>query len=248
LSPNNGTLDGVSEIAQTADHALRILEELGKGEPLSPTELCQRLGLNRTVVHRLLKTLAARGFVLRQGPNYRPGATLVRLAMSIEPGLRALAAPIMSKVSHDVGETVVLHVIDGAQAVVLEEAVATEHVVQVRHRIGSRHPLSSGASGRAMLAFLPADATTKIVKSAHDPEHVAEKLEAVRRDGYALSHDELQLGVHGIAVPILGVDGVAIGSLAILAPVSRAQGLEKHVDRLRSAVAQIQKEYHPYVA
>jgi len=248
LSTNNGTLDGVSEIAQTADHALRILEELGKGQPLSATELCQRLDLNRTVVHRLLNTLAARGFVLRQGANYRPGATLVRLAIAIEPKLRAIAAPIMSKLSHSAAETVVLHVIDGAQAVVLEEAVATEHVVQVRHRIGSRHPLSSGASGRAILAFLPPDATTKIVKNADDPKRVAEDLEAIRRDGYARSHDELQLGAYGIAVPILGVDGVAIGSLAVLAPVNRAQGLERHVDELRSAVTQIQQEYHPYVA
>ncbi|MEU4233236.1 IclR family transcriptional regulator [Nonomuraea sp. NPDC026600] len=237
----------MSEIAQTADHALRILEELGKGEPLSPTELCQRLDLNRTVVHRLLKTLAARGFVLRQGVNYRPGAALVRIASTIEPDLRAVAVPIMSKVAHDAGETVVLHVVDGAQAVVLGEAVATEHVVQVRHRIGSRHPLNSGASGRAILAFLPTETAAKIVRNADDPERVAEDLKAIRSHGYALSHDELQMGVHGIAVPVLGVNGVAIGSLAILTPVNRAHGLERHVDGLQSASAQIQSEYHQYV-
>ncbi|QXJ21128.1 IclR family transcriptional regulator [Actinomadura graeca] len=233
----------MTEIAQTADHALRILEELGEAGPLGPTELAQRLGLNRTVVHRLLKTLAARGFVSRQDNLYRPGPALARLAETIQPDLRAVAGPVMDRVAEASGETVVLHSLDGHEAVVLDQAVATRHVVQVSHRIGARHPLTVGASGRAILAFLPADAVARILKAEEEPAPVEKSLATVRRRGYAQSHDELQLGVHGIAVPLRAADGTAFASLAILVPTSRTHDLERRVPLLTSAAHDVESGY-----
>ncbi|WP_165975598.1 IclR family transcriptional regulator [Actinomadura rubrisoli] len=233
----------MTEIAQTADHALRILEELGEAGPVGMTELAQRLSLNRTVVHRLLKTLAARGFVSRQGNLYHLGPALTRLAETIQPDLRAVASPIMDRVAKAAGETVVLHTIDGHQAVVLDQAVATKHVVQVSHHIGSRHPLIVGASGRAILAFLPADAVVKILKAGAETASIEKSLNLVRKRGYAHSHDELQLGVHGIAVPLRSTDGTAFASLAILVPTSRAHDLERRAPLLTSAAHDVESGY-----
>jgi DNA-binding IclR family transcriptional regulator len=235
----------VSEIARTADHALRILEELGEGTPLSPGELCQRLDLNRTVVHRLLNTLSARGFVRCQDGAYRPGASLVRLAKMAEPDLRAVAVPVMSALARAAGETVVLHIIDGLQAVVLEQAPGTRHVVRVSHQIGSRHPLAVAASGRAILAFMQPGAAAKALKAAEEAAAVAASLEEIRGCGYALSHDELQMGVHGVAVPLRAPDRTAFGSIAILVPTTRAEGLERHAEALSSAARQIETAYLP---
>ena len=234
------------EIAQTADHALRILEELGRGQALAPSQLSERLGLNRTVVHRLLVTLNARGFVLRQGSVYRPGATLIRLASVLEPDLRASAAPVMAQVAEETGESLVLHVPDGMDAVVLDQAVASKHVLQVSHQIGSRHSLASGASGRALLAFLPPAAIRRVVESLPHEPSIERKLEAVRQMRYAVSHDELQTGVHGVAVPVLNADGTAIASLAMLVPDGRARGLEDHVDALWEASEQITRAADPF--
>lgn len=235
----------MAEIAQTADHALRILEELGNGDPLSPGELAERLNLNRTVVHRLLATLSARGFVLRQGVLYRPGAALVRLADVLEPDLRKIAAPLMRKLSIDTGESAVLHIADGLEAVVLEQTVGMGHVLQVNHKIGSRHSLSTGASGRAMLAFLPETTIRQVLKKDENPAHLERSLAAVRQLGYALSHDELQTGVHGVATAVLGRDGFAQASLAVLVPVMRAQGIEDHVDALWKCASQISRSLDP---
>ncbi|WP_329548539.1 IclR family transcriptional regulator [Streptomyces sp. NBC_01356] len=228
------------EIAQTADHALRILEELGKGTPLTPTELCERLGLHRSVVHRLLATLDARGFVSKHGARYQLGVAMVRLSSTVEPDLRAVAGPVMSKISDAIGESVVLDILDGSQAVVLEQAVATLHIVQISHRIGSRHPLTSGASGRAILAFLPARQLGRALREAPEPDVLKESLDDVRRRGYATSHDELQLGVYGIAVPLLDREGHAFASMAILVPSGRSGDLERHVDALRAGAEEIQ--------
>lgn len=235
-------LKAMAEIAQTADHALRILTELGEGDPLTPSELATRLDLNRTVVHRLLMTLSARGFVLRQGSLYRPGAVLLQLAQVIEPDLRVIAAPIMSKLSSATEESAVLHVPDGLDAVVLHQCVSDRHVLQVSHRLGSRHSLAAGASGRAILAFSPHGLTRRVVGASADPATLRRSLDAIRKLGYSLSHDELQSGVHGVAVPILGADGVAGASLAVLMPTNRAVGIERHIDALLAAAAQIAAE------
>jgi IclR family KDG regulon transcriptional repressor len=220
------------EIAQTADHALRILEELGRGEPLALPEISARLDLSKTVAHRLLVTLAARGFVLRQGSFYQPGGALLRISRALEPDLRAAAVTVMRPLSKEVGETVVLHLLDHLHAVVVDQLVGTGHVVQVSHQIGSRHPLALGASGRAILAHCDA-ATLGRVLGQSDSE-LASTLKEVRRTGFAISHDELQDGVHGIAVPV--IDGQhAVGSLALLAPASRAGSLLDHAPSLLAA-------------
>jgi IclR family transcriptional regulator, KDG regulon repressor len=240
MSSNNGIVRIMPEIAQTADHALAILNELGEGIPLSPAELAVRLGLNRTVVHRLLVTLNARGFVLRQGAQYRPGAAILHLAQLIEPDLRAVAGPVMRRLAVATEESIVLHIPDGKDAVVLHQVVADGHVLQVSHRIGARHSLAVSASGRAILAFSPEPLTRQVAAKAEDEATLRRSLEAVRALGYSLSHDELQEGVHGVAVPIrAGADGTATASLAALMPTMRAAGIERHVSALLEGAAQI---------
>ncbi|GAB2481770.1 IclR family transcriptional regulator [Jatrophihabitans fulvus] len=227
------------EIAQTADHALRILEELGRGAPLTAAQLGERLALNRTVTHRLLTTLAARGFVLRRDGAYRPGPTLARLAGTPEPDLRAVARPVMAQLAGTVGETVTLHVLDGGQAVVLDQVVADGHVVRVSERVGARHGLDVSASGRVVLAFLPPAVADAIVRRASSPDRLERTLRAVRRRRYDTSRDELQNGVHGLAVPILGPGGSALASLAVLVPSSRARSLPGARDALWQAAERI---------
>jgi IclR family transcriptional regulator, KDG regulon repressor len=239
------------EIAQTADHALRILEELGRSGGSSPAELSERLGLTRTVVHRLLHTLNARGFVLRHGSVYRPGATLLWLAGSLEPALRAVAGPLLRALSEEAGETAVLHVADGVEVAVLVQSVATQHLVQVSHRVGARHPITLGASGRALLANLPeavverALAQTRQDAAARPEAEVRAELETIRTVGHARSHDELQSGVHGLAAPVLAADGFAVASVALLAPPDRAATLDEHLDQLLRAATRIGEGLRP---
>jgi DNA-binding IclR family transcriptional regulator len=221
----------VPEISKTADQALAVLLELSDRGPATPAEVARSLDLNRTVVHRLLSTLHQRGFISRQRDGYVPGPLIIRIANGIQPELRTHGRAVMLELSGAVGETVVLHIPDGEDAVVLEQVVSELHVVRVEHKIGSRHPLRAGASGRAMLAFLPA-LGERIVRNADQPDVLERQLQGVRQLGYALSHDELQMGVHGLAVPVLDASGTAAASLAILVPTTRANDLGQHTDAL----------------
>jgi IclR family transcriptional regulator, KDG regulon repressor len=229
------------EISKTADQALTVLIEVSERGPLSPAQLARTLGFNRTVVHRLLSTLHQRGFVTREGNGYGPGTLLVRLAEHVQPQLRVHGRAAMNTLVSEVGETVVMHVPDGDEAVVLEQVVASTNVVRVEHEIGSRHSLVAGASGRALLAFMDEGAVKRVLRRAEHGDTVRRQLDGVRKLGYALSHDELQQGVHGLAVPVMGAAGTAVASMAILAPTTRAVNLVEYVDPLAAAASDLSR-------
>ena len=229
----------MSEIAKTADLALQVLLEVAEQGPTSATELSRSLGMNRTVVHRLLATLQRRGFVRRQDEGYVLGPVVVRLADLVEPELRRVARPVVRRASEQVGETVVLSVPDGRDVVVVEQSLGGDHLVRVEHKIGSRHPLYLGASGRAILAFLPETAVRRALRGVGDADQVRDLLEEVRQLGFAVSHDELQRGVFGTAAPVLDPNGRAVAAIAILVPLSRTPRGTEHGEAAAEAAGGI---------
>lgn len=229
----------MAEISKTADQALAVLVEVSENGPVNAADLARSLQLNRTVVHRLLSTLHQRGFIIRQSAGYTLAPLLVRMAERVQPDLRAAAAPVMEDLTRATGETVVLHTADGDDAVVLQQVVGSRHVVRVEHRTGSRHPLTKGASGRALLAFMDEAAISRILKKAAGADALRRQLESVRQLGYSVSHDELQQGVHGIAVPLRDHHRV-VASLAVLVPATRASDLAGYLPALKDAASRIE--------
>jgi DNA-binding IclR family transcriptional regulator len=232
----------MAETSKTADHALELLLELSKNGPRTPSDLANSLGLNRTVVYRLLATLHSRGFVLKAADGYAPGPVLVRMAERVQPALREAATGVMTQLTDASGETTVLHIPDGEDAVVTAQRVGTGNLVRVEHEIGSRHPLRLGASGRAILAYLPERTIAKVASRAPDPRLLREQLAQVQRDGWARTHDELQQGVHGIGVPIRRSDGRAVASLALIVPTNRDSALDANRDSLIAAADEIVRQ------
>lgn len=229
----------MAEIAKTADQALAILLAIAERGPASATELSRSLGMNRTVVHRLLATLQRRAFVRRQSDGYVLGPVIVRLADLVEPILRRVAVPVMRRLANEISETVILSVPDNREVVVLEQRLGGAHLVRVEHTIGSRHPLHVGASGRAILAFLPETQIARVLRRVDDPDRIRELLEDVRGSGYSVSHDELQAGVYGTAAPVLDPEGIAVATVAILVPLTRMPAGNEHGDATVQAANEI---------
>jgi IclR family KDG regulon transcriptional repressor len=228
----------MTEISKTADQALAVLVYVSEHGPVHAAQVCSALELNRTVVHRLLTTLHRRGFVARQPDGYAPGALLLNIADRAQPALRRAAHTTMEQLSAELSETIVLHVPDADEVVLLHQIVPDGRLVRVQRLIGTRSPMVQGASGRAILAFLPEPIAGPLM-AAHVATGLADLVAKVRERGYAVSHDELQDGVHGLAVPIRDESGDVIASMAMVVPVSRAAGLAEHRQLLLSASRQI---------
>jgi len=229
----------VAEISKTADQALVLLLAVSEHQPASAADLCRMLNMNRTVAHRLLTTLRQRGFVRRVGDDYLLGPAAIRLAGQVATTLQQAARPVMERFAAQTGETVVLQVADDGHAVILAQVIGRRYVVRVEQNLIARHPLHLGASGRVLLAFTPAKQTRRVLAGVPEAGQVLRELGAIRTRGYALSHEELQSGVHAASAPVLGPDGIAVAALAALVPVNRADCIPRLVGPVVAAANEI---------
>src|SRR4030088_3816986 len=98
------------ETSKTADQALTPPLAIPAPGPTPTPLLCRLVGVNRTVVNRLLSTLHGRGFLRRDGDGYVLGTVLLRMAENVSPALRDAAVPVMQRLLDATRETVVLQV------------------------------------------------------------------------------------------------------------------------------------------
>lgn len=231
----------MAEFSSTGDQMLTVLETVARQGPVSASDVARLCGINRTVAHRLLMTLSQRAYVRRSEGGYMIGAAVFNLARQTETDLRDIAKPIMERLAQAIGETVVLHGLDNWEAVVIDQAVGQQHLVRVEHRPGSRHPLYKGASGWSILAFQNDKVIARILKKSQDAAADLARIEMTKADGYSISHDELQMGVHGIAAPLLNRNGGCEASIGVLVPSIRASVLPSLTKPLLEAAAEISR-------
>lgn len=217
------------EIAQTADHALRILISLSEYGPQTVGELSDRLGLGRTVTRRLVATLQQRAFVSVDAGRVAVGPSALAIAARALPNVYREAQPLIEALAREIEETVVVSVLEGHDSLVMASATAGTHPLRVEYPLGFRHPAGTGAAGRAILVGLPEDRALNLLGPDPDGSSRRRFLEE-RRQGHVASHDELRIGASGIAIPLRIAQRE--GSLSIVAPTNRGDGLARHLDRL----------------
>ncbi|MBA4860385.1 helix-turn-helix domain-containing protein [Streptomyces sp. PSKA54] len=185
-----------AETSQTLDRGLRVLKLLADTDHgLTVTELSSKLGVNRTVVYRLLATLEQHALVRRDlGGRARVGLGVLGLGRQVHPLVREAALPALRSLAEDIGATAHLTLVDGAEALAVAVVEPTWTDYHVAYRAGIRHPLDRGAAGRAILAA---------------------RQGALNGPGYMLAHGELEAGASGAAAPLSGVTGIE-GSVGVV--------------------------------
>lgn len=230
------------ETAKTVDRAAEVLLAVGRDGPVTVSELSTALSLNRTVTYRLLTTLQKHGFVRSTARGYVPGSAVMEIARRVEPRLLASARPVMERLATTAGETVVLAVAQGMDAVAIDQVVSAVSPLRIEYQLGTKSPLGHGASGRILLNLVEPEIREMVLAAASDSRRLERELRQIERQGYATSRDELQPGIYGIAVPI--ADDFSTASLSVLVPTSRAAELEEHLDEILEAGHTIESTLH----
>lgn len=230
----------MAETSKTVDQALRMLTEIGSARgPGTVAELTQRLGVPRTVAHRLLATLRDHGFVHRDaGGRYALGVALVDLAVRVEGRLREVAGPLLAGLAERLDETAILAIRDGSEAVAVDQYRAGRHLVTIDYRPGTHHSLTVAAAGLAILAWSQDPQAERVVAAAADPAALRKRLDVVREREYAESAHEFQPGVCGVSAPIFGTSGAPIASIGVVAPAERYTSAGPMAGEVRAAAAE----------
>lgn len=200
-------------------------------------EIAKGMGMHPSTLYRVLSHLEASGLV-QQDPEterYGLGLGFLRLAWKAADRnpVREVALPVLKALVDGTGETALLALYDPLRhEMLLAATVDSPHPIRQIRQVGEWLPVTAGATGLAILAFLP-DAEQRTILAqplpAITPQTVtnaaalALALSRIRQQTYAITRGERTPGAVGIAAPIFGPGGAVIGSIGITLPEQRFQ-------------------------
>jgi IclR family acetate operon transcriptional repressor len=108
------------------------------------------------------------------------------------------------------------------------EIVESAHPLRYELQLNRWLPVHAGATGLAIMAFLPEEERRTIVarsrldpvteRTIQDPVFLQRELERIRHRGYACTHGQRIPGAVGLAAPVWGPDGRVVGDVALTVP------------------------------
>nr|CAD6430337.1 IclR family transcriptional regulator [Rhizobium sp. Q54] len=212
---------------------LRVLEAFGETSPrLSISDASRLTGLDRATARRCLLTLAELGYADYDGKFFALTPRVLRLGhayLSATP-LPQIVQPHLDRLSREVEQSASVSVLDGADIVYVARA-SQRRVMSINLVPGSRLPAYCASMGRVLLAALPdedarrrMEETDRHAFTSHTRtglEELMEELVKVRREGFAIIDQELELGLCSIAVPLRNAHGQVVAAVNIGAPAAQ---------------------------
>jgi DNA-binding IclR family transcriptional regulator len=222
--------------AGTVDRVIDLLTVIAESEGLlSIQRLAEALALPRSTIHRLLEKLSVRDLVVHERGlrRYRIGPEFYRLGslVSRQP-ITAIALPLLKELSESIGEACVLGVLlPHARRMIFAAKVDTDKPLRYRIDLDKPLALAQGASGWAILAYLPPDQIDAVIaehlrsesltRQLRQAQQLRKQLERVRAEGFAQSHGSRIPGAVGFAAPVFSAGKKIFGSLCITIPEQR---------------------------
>lgn len=246
------SLGGVQSVERTLD----LLEYLARSSSwVGISELSNATGQPVGTIHRLLKTLVGRKYVVRDSHTrrYALGPAFRLLA---DAGLQTIdwseiGTPLLRELVEISGETANLAVMEGNRAVYVAQAQSLR-MVRMFTELGNRVPLHCTGCGKVLLAYQPDSVIASIIaetglpgytdKTITDAGQFQQELEMIRQQGYAVDNGEQEEGVRCLAVPVYGPKGKVVAAMSISGPSSRLDSrrtpaLLPHLKRISAAIS-----------
>lgn len=234
-----------STTVQSVDRAVTILEILARAGEAGVTDLARELGVHKSTAFRLVAALERRDLVEQHvgRGKYRLGTGVLRLAGATTSRLDVVqeSRQVARALARRTGETVNVAVLSDGAALYLDQ-VAGSSALQPHNWVGQRIPLHATSNGKVLLSGLDADDLASHLSSlqsytAHTittTEALEQELDEVRRRGFAIAIDELEVGLTAVAAPIRNGSGESAASMSISGPSFRLDA--RRVPQLAEAV------------
>ncbi|MBM3302705.1 MAG: IclR family transcriptional regulator [Deltaproteobacteria bacterium] len=238
-------------IVQSVVKALEILEAFtDRDDELGVIDICNRLGLSKSNVSRLLDTLQNRGYIEQNKitGNYRLGLKSFEMGQIFfkKMGLLKQVRPVMEELTAQCDEAVYVAILHVGEVVYLD-MVETTHSVRAISRVGWRLPAYCTAVGKAQLAFLQEDELERFLSNLTlkrltantitDKEKLRRHLTQVAEQGYAIDNEECEEEIRCVGVPIWDYTRRPVASICISGPSSRVTD-----ERIQKELAALVKE------
>lgn len=247
---------------QAIQRAIALLKAFDDQRPAwGLSELARETGLNKATAHRLLAALEREGLLGRaaDGERYVLGPEIVVLGGRAlrANNLRVVARPELERLADDTRETASLEILSGREVLVVDE-ITGSHLMSGVPSLGSRWPIHAVSTGQALLAFMPPEQAEALLpdvlppvtaRTITDRAALLAELAAVRRRGYSVADESLEVGLVAIAAPVYNHDGAVVAAVSIAGSKVRvtAECLPTIGERVRAAAARVSAQlgYRP---
>lgn len=251
----------VSNTVGSISRALRILDcFLEQPEGLSLAEIARTTGFDRATAFRALRTLEAENYVYQDPSSKRYYISLKLLGFQEAARTGLLGGgyfePTLETLRQDLSESVSAGVLEG-QYVRYVARLEQKRIISTTIHVGTRLPAHATSMGKVLLAQLTDAAVASLYGEREDlpvfTDHtiatlgeLLERLVEIRADGYAVTDQELEVGLRGVSVAIrLGGEHMPMVALNVSAPAARVSPerlKSEFVPALRGVAEQLSRE------
>ena len=201
-------------------------------------EISAALNIPASTVYRTIRELArVRMLEQARDGNYRLGSAFVeldRMARLTDPLVRA-GVPMLPEIAQQAGIpcVVVLARLHGETVMCVADLHSTGSKVQTSYERGRPRPLTRGATSKVILAQLKTRQLNKLLAAtpaADSQQDLRAELARIRKQGYCVTHGEVDAGRVGVALPISVPQEPIIASISIVADeASLTPEIERHL-------------------
>lgn len=224
---------------------------------MSVSEVAARTGLARPTARRLLMTLEQLGYMRSADGVYALTAKTLELGTAYISALGVwdIARPHMQALVDRTRESTSMSQLDGSDVVYVAR-VAVPKIIAISVSIGTRFPATATSMGRVLLADLDPgelDAALATPSTSGVLPRVQlgrpaldDALAEVRAQGWAMSDEQLSVGIRSIAVPVAGANGRVAAAMNVTthaAETSVERLLDEHLPLLLDAARSIADEW-----
>lgn len=230
-----------------ATRTLRVLRFLaGQADPVSLERIARECEIPRSTAYHLLNAMIEEGFVVHLPEAHRYGlgvaAFEVGSGFTRQEPLARLARTRLAALVDKCGHSAHLAVLHGRDVLYVLEERAPGRPPLVTD-VGVRLPAHLTASGRAILAALPASQVRALYPDREafsdrhgmgpmTPSALRSVLSETRQRGWAVEDGEVTPGLSSVAAPVLDHNGHPVAGLAVTFPrQEQPEGLPQAVTR-----------------
>lgn len=217
---------------QSLEAGLAVLRLIGQFPDQNVPQLAARVGLTKSKVFRILRTLESLGYVtLADDHTFRLGTAALVLGQqaSAQYGLIQAGASVLDELSATLHENVYLMVREQRHGLVVDLRVST-YPIRTFAQVGRIAALHAGGAPKVLLAYAPESVIDAVLEqplerftsgTAQNAESLRQVLADIRRDGLHVSVSDLQDQVFAIAAPIFDHQGQVVAALSVAGPLIR---------------------------
>jgi IclR family transcriptional regulator, pca regulon regulatory protein len=182
--------------------------------------------LSRPAARRCLLTLVDLGYLSHDGKFFTPLPRMLRLGSAYlsTSSLTQIAQPLLASARDELQESISLAVLDEGYSVFIARAEAIR-IVSTGVKLGGRLPAYCSATGRVLLSGFAEDEIRSHLdgvpmkqltpRTLGDADAVVQAVKRVAHDGYAISNEEIEIGMSAMAVPVRNRGGEIEAALSV---------------------------------